>query len=150
MSLSEQYCTFVVDGLLLGVPVACVQEVMRQQRITVVPHAPAVIAGLLHLRGQIVTAIDLRQRLKLPPRAAQQAPMNIVVSSGNAHLSLQVDEIGDVIEVDKAWFEPAPETLSPELRVLIQGAFKLPGRLLLVLDAERVCQALGTEAAMET
>lgn len=140
MSGQTQYCTFVVDGLFFGVPVQQVQEVIRYQELTRVPLAAAEVSGLINLRGQIVTAIDLRRRLGLPPRPAGQRPMNVVIRSEEGAVSLLVDEIGDVQEVDAGLFEPPPPTLHGPARHLIRGAYKLPGRLLLVLETGQAVQ----------
>jgi purine-binding chemotaxis protein CheW len=137
MASEGQYCTFFVNGLFLGVEVTRIQEVIRYQPLTAVPLTTSVVAGLMNLRGQIVTAIDLRQRLGLPPRAGDDLPTNVVLRTDDGAVSLLVDEIGDVIEVDEDAFERPPETLDGEARELIRGAYKLKGRLLLVLDAER-------------
>jgi purine-binding chemotaxis protein CheW len=137
MAREGQFCTFFVRGLFLGLEVTCIQEVIRYQALTVVPLTPSVIGGLMNLRGQIVTAIDLRHRLGLPPRGPQERPINVVVRTADGPVSLLVDEIGDVIEVDDETFERPPETLGHDARALIRGAYKLKGRLLLVLDAAR-------------
>jgi purine-binding chemotaxis protein CheW len=137
MASEGQYCTFFVNGLFLGVEVTRIQEVIRYQPLTAVPLTTSVVAGLMNLRGQIVTAIDLRQRLGLPPRTGDDLPTNVVLRTDDGAVSLLVDEIGDVIEVDEDAFERPPETLDGEARELIRGAYKLKGRLLLVLDAER-------------
>jgi len=136
-----QYCTFFVRGLFLGLEVTCIQEVIRAQPLTVVPLTSNVIAGLMNLRGQIVTAIDLRHRLGLPAREPHERPLNVVVRTNDGAVSLLVDEIGDVIEVDGEAFERPPDTLSDEARELIRGAYKLKGRLLLVLDPVRTVDA---------
>ncbi|HET7499810.1 MAG TPA: chemotaxis protein CheW [Kofleriaceae bacterium] len=143
MSREGQFCTFFVRGLFLGLEVTCIQEVIRYQRLTVVPLTPPVIGGLMNLRGQIVTAIDLRHRLGLPPREPDEKPINVVVRTAEGAVSLLVDEIGDVIEVDEATFERPPETLGDDARALIRGAYKLKGRLLLVLDAARTVDGDG-------
>ncbi|HEY0477448.1 MAG TPA: chemotaxis protein CheW [Kofleriaceae bacterium] len=137
MTRDGQFCTFFVGGLFLGLEVTCIQEVIRYQPLTVVPLTPDVIAGLMNLRGQIVTAIDLRTRLGLPPREPGERPINVVVRTADGAVSLLVDEIGDVIEVDDSSFERPPETLARDARELILGAYKLEDRLLLVLDAAR-------------
>ena len=111
-----------------------VQEVIRYQEMTRVPLASPVVRGLINLRGQIVTAIDLRTNLGLSPRDEAAESMNVVVRIDDGAISLLVDEIGDVIETDEATFERAPETLSVAARALIKGVYKLPDRLLLVLD----------------
>lgn len=137
MAPDGQFCTFSVAGLFLGLEVTCIQEVIRYQPLTVVPLAPEVIGGLMNLRGQIVTAIDLRRRLALPPRADGIKPINVVVRTGDGPVSLLVDEIGDVLEVEDSAFERPPDTLGDTARQLIRGAYKLKGRLLLVLDQAR-------------
>jgi len=134
---SGQFSTFFVSDLFFGVEVLRVQEVLRFQQMTHVPKAPEVIQGLINLRGQIVTAIDLRRRLCLPPRADDQAPTNVVIRTDDGAVSLLVDEIGDVLDVDAATYERPPENLDPSARELVRGVFKLKDRLLLVLDAER-------------
>jgi purine-binding chemotaxis protein CheW len=137
----DQFCTFYVRGIFLGLEVTCIQEVIRAQPLTVVPLTQPVIAGLMNLRGQIVTAIDLRHRLGLPPREPDERPINVVVRTPDGAVSLLVDEIGDVIEVSDDAFERPPETLGDEARALIRGAYKLKDRLLLVLDAARTLDA---------
>lgn len=143
MAREGQYCTFLVNGLFLGLEVTCIQEVIRAQPLTVVPLTSPVIAGLMNLRGQIVTAIDLRHRLGLPPRADDARPLNVVVRTSEGAVSLLVDEIGDVIEVDAEAFERPPDTLTDDARELIRGAYKLKGRLLLVLDPIRTVDGDG-------
>lgn len=129
----QQFCTFYLDGLLFGIEVEKVQEVIRHQQMTRVPLAPKLIGGLINLRGQIVTAIDLRLRLGLPERKADELPMNVVARSEDGAVSLLVDEIGDVLEVSEQQFEDVPQTMQ-QGRELIRGVYKLPDRLLLVLD----------------
>jgi purine-binding chemotaxis protein CheW len=133
----SQYCTFTVDGLLFGVDVSSVQEVIRFQEMTEVPLAHRVVRGLINLRGQIVAALDLRRRLELAERPDGDRPMNIVVRTEDGAVSFLVDEIGDVVEVDGSSFELPPDTLRGTARSLILGAHKLDDRLLLVLDTAR-------------
>jgi purine-binding chemotaxis protein CheW len=141
---TRQLCTFFVDGMLFGVDVTHVQEVIRYQEMTAVPLAAATVRGLINLRGQIVTAIDMRARLGLAPRDGE-LPMNVVTTTPDGIVSFLVDEIGDVLEVDERTFERTPETLNATFRELVRGVFKLESRLLLLLDAERVA-ALGPSA----
>lgn len=138
----QQFCTFYLDGLLFGIEVEKVQEVLRHQAMTSVPLAPRLIGGLINLRGQIVTAIDLRLRLGLPDRKAGELPMNVVARSEDGAVSLLVDEIGDVVEVSDDCFEQPPDMLQGEARELVRGVYKLPDRLLIALSTER---AVGTE-----
>lgn len=129
-----QLCTFYVDGLYLGVEVDRVQEVIRCQPMTRVPLAPAVLGGLINLRGQIVTAVDLRRRLDLSARPDDTPPMNVVIRDDDGAVSLLVDGIGDVVDVASEDWEPRPDTVQGSARELITGAYKTAGRLLLVLD----------------
>jgi purine-binding chemotaxis protein CheW len=138
ITAARQFCTFSLADLTFGIEVDRVQEVIRAQPLTGVPLANPVVHGLINLRGQIVTALDLRRRLDLPAREDGQEPMNIVVRTPTGVLSLLVDEIGDVVDVDESTFESPPETLEGVARELITGAYKLEGRLLLILDTERV------------
>jgi purine-binding chemotaxis protein CheW len=108
--------------------------------LTRIPLAPDVISGLINLRGQIVTGIDLRRRLELPPRPPTLQPMNVVIHTGEEAISLLVDTIGAVITVDPDTFEKPPETLTGVARDLILGAYKLKDRLLLALDIDKVIQ----------
>jgi purine-binding chemotaxis protein CheW len=133
---TRQFSTFYLDRLLVGVEVLRVQEVIRCQPMTAVPTAPPAVRGLINLRGRIVTALDLRARLGLGARAGGAEPMNVVLR-GDDGVSLLVDRVGEVVEVDDQDFEPAPEMLSGAARELIRGAYKLRGQLLLVLDVER-------------
>lgn len=137
MPTAQHYCTFEVDHMLLGVPVKHVQEVLRFQEITPVPLAPRSVRGLLNLRGHIVVAVDLRRRLGLSDRPDTQLPMNVVMQAGDRPVSLLVDEIGDMVEVDDTSFEPPPENLTGLGSDLILGAYKLPQRLLLALDPDK-------------
>ena len=133
MADDRQYCTFYVAGHTFGVDVLRVQEVFRYQEMTRVPLAPPVVRGLINLRGQIVTVIDLRRRLGLDDRPTDQPPVNVVVHSDDGAVSLLVDEIGDVVEVSEEAFEPPPDTLQGEARELVRGVYKLPRQLLHVL-----------------
>ena len=137
METNRQYCTFYLDEFLCGVEVEKVQEVIRYMEMTPVPLSPPVVSGLINLRGQIVTAMELRRRLELDERPAGKLPMNVVVRGREGAVSLLVDDTGDVLEVDAAAFERPPETLTGRGRELIRGAYKLAGALLLILDLDK-------------
>jgi purine-binding chemotaxis protein CheW len=139
--MNTQFCSFHLDRYLFGVEVERVQEVVRHQPMTRVPLAPAVVGGLINLRGQIVTAIDLRCLLGLPARPDGEAPMNVVLRSEDGAVSLLVDEIDDVIDIDDEAFETAPETVKGPARDLILGVYKLDGRLLLSLNVDTMLGA---------
>jgi len=140
MAHTSQFCTFYLDKLLFGVELKGVQEVIRSLEMTMVPLAPEVVSGLINLRGQIVTAVDLRRRLELEPRPPGMQAMNVVVRSQDGAVSLLVDEVGDVVEVEETTFESPPETLRGSVRSMIVGVHKLNDRLLHVLDIEKACQ----------
>jgi purine-binding chemotaxis protein CheW len=137
MAGTKQLCTFSVGDGYFGIPVEQVQEVVRPQPITPVPLAPKVVRGLINLRGQILTAIDLRQRLGLGEASDQTKLMNVVVRTDESPVSFLVDEIGEVLDVNEDSFEAPPETLQGDMRELIGGAYKLENRLLLALSTER-------------
>lgn len=137
MSDTKQFCTFYVDQLYFGVDVRQVQEVIRQQEMTRVPLSPNTIGGLINLRGQIITAIDLRQKLELAERPKDKPHMNVVIHNDGTAASFLVDEISDVVTVESEAYEPAPETLSAVARELVQGVYKLKHQLLLVLNPQR-------------
>jgi purine-binding chemotaxis protein CheW len=139
---SSQYCTFWVDGLFFGVAVSEVQEVLRYQELTAVPSGPEAVHGLINLRGQIVTALDLRCRLGLPARPEDVLPMNVIVRSRGEVVSLLVDDIGDVITVDTRRggglaLEAVPANVPSIVQDVVLGVLSLPESILLVLDADR-------------
>jgi purine-binding chemotaxis protein CheW len=133
----SQYCTFWVDGLFFGVAVSAVQEVLRYQHLTAVPSGPEAVHGLINLRGQIVTALDLRCRLGLAPRPEDALPMNVIVRSRGEVVSLLVDDIGDVIDTGDLAVEAAPANVPSIVQDEIVGVLPLPDSILLVLDADR-------------
>jgi purine-binding chemotaxis protein CheW len=151
MAALKQYCTFYVNDILFGIEVLDVQEVLRYQDMTEVPLAASEIRGLINLRGQIITAVDLRNRMKLPPRPDDQKPMNVVVQTNGEVISFLVDSIGDVLEVDEETFEEAPHTVDNTTRELVTGVYKLKDELLMVLDAAKaadVSESEGTSASI--
>ena len=136
MDTHSAYCTFRVDQMHFCVEVLRVQEVLREQQMTRVPGSSPVVRGLMNLRGQIVAALDLRRRIGLPEREQLQPLMNVVIRTNEGPVSLLVDEIGDVLQIDSNRFERLPETLQGLPRALILGVYKLEGRLLMVLNIE--------------
>lgn len=135
MTNALQFCSFFLEKHCFGIDLLEVQEIIRFQPMTRVPLAPRALAGLINLRGQVVTGIDLRARLDLPPRGAGEEPMNIVIRTPDGAVSFLVDRIGEVCPADAANFEPVPETLTGPVRELVTGVQKLPQHLLLILDA---------------
>lgn len=140
MAETRRFSTFSVAGLFFGVEVERVQEVLRYQAITPVPLAPPVVGGLINLRGQIVTALDLRRRLGLPDRGPGENAMNLVLRTDDGAVSLLVDEIKDVVEVSTDSYEPSPNTVKGQMREVIAGVYKLKYSLLLALNTAVVLQ----------
>ncbi|MFC6154146.1 chemotaxis protein CheW [Nocardioides yefusunii] len=139
--MSTRLVTFTLDGRLYGVDVDLVQEVLRGQPQTRIPLAPASVSGLINLRGQVLSAMELRARLGLPDRDADTEAMLVVVRVDGEAIALRVDTIGAVIDVDDAQFELPPDTLTGPARDFLLGAYKLEGRLLLALDVARTVAA---------
>lgn len=130
-----------IGGQTFGVPVLEVQDVIAETAINRVPLAPPEIAGSLNLRGRIVTAIDMRRRLGLPPQAeAQRASgVSVIVEQASGELyALMVDDVGDVLWLPSSAFEPPPPTLSPAWRDLCDGLYRLEDDLMLVLRTQAV------------
>lgn len=142
---TELFATFFVNDAYYGVNALDVQEVLRFQPMTRVPLSSPEVSGLINLRGQIVTAIDLRVRLGLPPLADGLVPMNVVVRTDDGPVSLLADEIGDVIEVPVDRLEPAPATVSAFEREVILGIHSFDDELLRVLDVGRISSPTETQ-----
>lgn len=138
---TRQVCTFWVNGFLFGIPATLVQEVIRFQPLTPVPLAPATVSGLINLRGQIVTTLNLRRMLDFTDGPQDAQPMNVVVRVRDSAVSLQVDEVGDVLDVDEGNFEAPPQTLLGRARTLLRGVYKLEGKLILMIDPDMVTRA---------
>lgn len=149
MNEFEQLTTFQVDGDLFGIEVTKVQEVTGSPTVFKVPLAPSFVRGLINLRGQIATALGLREVFQKMPKEEDQ--MSVVCKIDGNLVSLIVDSIGDVIEVDKSKFEPPPDTVSPEIKRFIKGIYKMNGVLLSVLNLETLSKELcpAVEAAGE-
>jgi purine-binding chemotaxis protein CheW len=141
MAEPKQFCTFYVNDILLGIEVLAVQEVLKHQELTEVPLAPPEIQGLINLRGQIITAINLRSRMNLPPLKNDKGSMNVVTRINKEVVSFLVDSVGDVLEVEAESFEPVPSTVDAATRELMTGVYKLEGkRLLMVLDVTKAAK----------
>ncbi|WP_062137998.1 chemotaxis protein CheW [Demequina aestuarii] len=138
--MRHQLATFRLDGQLYGVDVARVQEALRLHAHTSVPHSPSTVAGLVNLRGQVVLLLDLRARLGREPFGADDEPMMMVVKLDGEPVSLLVDQVGEVLEVDSDTMGTPPPTLDPELREVVKGVYTLDGDLLLHLDVTLAAQ----------
>lgn len=138
MVAEHKICTFRIDDLLLGVRVGHVQEVLQTQFVTPIPLADARVAGLVNLRGQIVTAIDLRVCLNRPSSTTAEHPLSLIVQSETTTVSLLVDQMEDVLDVNENAFCPPPETLDPEIAAFVNGAYAIEGGLVLILGVDEV------------
>jgi purine-binding chemotaxis protein CheW len=141
---SQVLVTLTVADQLCGIPVLAVRDILGPQVITRIPLAPLEIAGSLNLRGRIVTAIDLRQRLRLPPAPIGQVRMSVVAEQGGELYALLVDQVSEVLSLDASQFERNPPTLEKTWAQFSTGIFRLDGRLLVVLDVARLL-ALASE-----
>ena len=148
-STSGQFSTFTVAGRLYGIDVTKVQEVVKPLAMTRVPLAPNYIKGLINLRGQVATAIGLWELFDLPGKPGPEL-MNVVCKAHGTLLSLQVDEIGDVLEVNQDAFESPPATIQEGVRRFLGGIYKINGRLLSVIDLEPLAKFLGLSAGQRS
>jgi purine-binding chemotaxis protein CheW len=144
---ASDFVTMTVADQLFGIPVLAVQDVLGPQRITRIPLSPREVAGALNLRGRIVTAIDVRSRLSLPPRAADNPGMSVVVDHKGELYSLIVDAVGEVMSLPNDSYERNPATLDPRWREVSGGIYRLRGKLLVVLEVPRLLDMRRNEAA---
>ncbi len=135
---SQDFVTIKLDSQKLGIPVLAVHDVLNAQKITAIPLAPKWVSGALNLRGRIVTAIDLRNRLGLEPLDPDKKSMSVVVEHNDEPYSLQIDSVGEVLSLDNKLFEKNPVTLDPKWRDVSRGIYRLDGELLPILDVDRL------------
>jgi len=132
----SQCCTFNVNGLLFGIDVLRVREIVDSQVLTEVPLSCPEISGLLNLRGEIVTSINLNKRFPVEDEAESDSNMHIVVITEEDPISLVVDDVGEVIEIDPNQVEEVPDTIESEVSKLVSSVYKLEDQLMLILDIE--------------
>jgi len=142
-----EFVTFTIAGQMFGLPIGRVQDVFKPARITQVPLASAEIAGVLNLRGRIVTAIDMRQRLEVNKRENGAAPIAIGIEAKSESFGLLVDAVGEVLKLPDVDREPNPINLGGKLAALSDGVYRLEGQLLVVLDVDRVLDLRSRQAA---
>lgn len=140
---TRDYLTIMIGDQIFGIPILQVQDVLGQQKVTRVPLAPPAVAGSLNLRGRIVTAVDVRTCLGLPPREnAGLNEMSVVVEDSGELYSLLIDKVGDVMGLEEKDFENNPSTLDPRWRGVSQGIYRLKEKLLVVLDVPRLLESM--------
>lgn len=142
----REFVTMTIHDQLFGIPVTQVQDVLGSQKINRIPLAPKEVAGSLNLRGRIVTAIDVRRRLGLPP-LADGAPMSVVVEQGSELYSLVIDTVGEVLSLPADDFERNPANLDPLWREVTAGIYQLDGKLMVVIDIDRLLSLGQADAA---
>ncbi|NQZ00332.1 MAG: chemotaxis protein CheW [Bdellovibrionales bacterium] len=141
----HQFCGFMIDGDMYAVPVLEVQEVIRAHPATVVPLSDTCIRGLINLRGQIVTPVNLRKVFGLTDYSEDQDYMNVIIKNNDSLYSIMVDEICDVIDVEGSSFESTPDTIDTRLRMYVSGVHKLEDRLLIVLDLKKLLNSINNQ-----
>jgi purine-binding chemotaxis protein CheW len=142
-----EYVTVMIAGQLFGLPIARVQDVFVPERLTRVPLASPEVAGVLNLRGRIVTAIDMRRRLNLPPRSADRPPMAVGIEYRGESFGLLIDTVGEVLKLSEASREPNPVNLDSDLAQVSAGIHRLDGQLLMILDVDQVLDMGGRAVA---
>jgi purine-binding chemotaxis protein CheW len=135
-----EYVTATIGGQLFGLPIARVQDVFMPQRLTKVPLASSDVAGVLNLRGRIVTAIDMRARLGLPKGDEDRPPMAVGVDMRGESYGLLIDNIGEVLKLPDDSREVNPVNLDPRMAKMAGGVHRLDGQLMVVLDVDRVLE----------
>lgn len=139
--MTEQLTTFYIDGDLFGIDVLRVQEVTGTPVTFPVPLAPSFVRGLVNLRGQIATALGLRE-IFLKSNSGTQDQMSVICKIDGSTVALVVDSIGDVVEVNRSTFEPVPDSIPPNVKQFLRGIYKLNGALLSVLDLDAIAKEL--------
>lgn len=143
----QQYVSLTIADQMFGIPVLSVHDVLTPQRITQVPLAPKDVAGSLNLRGRIVTAVDVRSRLGLPPRSPGTVGMSVVVEHAGESYSLMVDSVGEVLALRSTNLERNPATMDARWRSVSLGIFRLEQQLLVIMDIARLLDFATSEAA---
>lgn len=142
-----QFATFQVGELLLGIDIHQVQEINRNLQLTPVPHAPEAIRGVINLRGEVVTVVDLRRVLGLSPTEFSRSTRNVIIKHAGEQISLLVDRVADVITCQSDDIDPLPENLGSFDGCYFRGVFKLDQGLLIVLNVNETLQSLAEPAA---
>jgi purine-binding chemotaxis protein CheW len=142
-----QYVTVFIGGQLFGLPIERVHDVFKPENITRVPLSPREIAGVLNLRGRIVTAVDMRKRLHLPPRADGGPPMAVGIEYKGESYGLLIDSVGEVLSLAGSNRESNPVNLDARWSLISGGVHRLDGQLMVVLDVDRVLGAMASQIA---
>lgn len=142
-----EYVTVIIAGQLFGLPISRVEDVFFLQSVTRVPLSCPEVAGVLNLRGRIVTAINMRQRLGVPPCEESGDPMAVGIAYKGESYGLIIDQVGEVLNLSEDDQEPNPANLDPRWRSVSKGVHKLKGELMVVLDVDEVLGVLAENMA---
>lgn len=142
-----EFVTVLIAGQMFGLPISTVEDVFMLQSVTEIPLSKKEVAGVLNLRGRIVTAIDMRARLGVPPRKETGLPMAVGVEYKGESYGLIIDTVGEVMRLQKDAIEQNPANLDPRWRSVAKGVYQLDGDLLVVLDVDQVLDALAESMA---
>lgn len=146
-SAITEYVTTMIGGQLFGLPISRVQDVFMPERLTRVPLSSRDVAGVLNLRGRIVTAIDMRARLGLPKEETDRPPMAVGVELRGESYGLLIDSIGEVLKLADEGREVNPVNLDPRMATMSAGVHRLDGQLMVVLDVDRVLEIVADKLA---
>ena len=135
---TNEYVTVIIADQLFGLPIEKVQDVFMLDDITEVPLAMPEVAGVLNLRGRIVTAIDMRKRLRLPMRDEDCTIMAVGIEYNGESYGLLIDQVGDVLRLSNSTFEAPPVNLDPRWAQVAAGVHRLEKQLMVVFDVEKV------------
>ena len=142
MSTSTDFATFYLGGHYFGINVADVLELNRIMDVTPVPKSPKIVRGIMNLRGQLVPAIDMYERLNLEVHGAHDESVSIILQCDGYLIAILVDDVGEILSLEQDTFEPPPSNFSVVSRELVLGVHKLADRLLLILDPKRIDQRI--------
>jgi purine-binding chemotaxis protein CheW len=142
-----EFVTVLIADQLFGLPISRVHDVFMVDRLTRVPLAPPEIAGILNLRGRVVTMIDMRRRLDLPARDEGRGNMAVGIEHRGESYGLLIDSVGEVLKIPAASRDPNPVNLDPRWARVAEGIVQLEDRLMVVLDVERVLELKTLELA---
>lgn len=146
MGATNEFVTVHIDGQLFGLPIEQVEDVFMPEAITEVPLSNPEVAGVLNLRGRIVTAIDMRKRLRLPKRNDGGPPMAVGIEYLQESYGLIIDRVGEVLRLGRATFEKNPANLDVRWSSISAGVHRLDGQLLVLLDVERILDITGEKS----
>jgi purine-binding chemotaxis protein CheW len=142
-----EFVTVLIADQLFGLPISRVHDVFMVDRLTRVPLAPPEIAGILNLRGRVVTTIDMRRRLDLPAREEGRGNMAVGIEQRGESYGLLIDSVGEVLKIPAASRDPNPVNLDPRWLLVADGVVQLDDRLMVVLDVDRVLELKTLELA---